>query len=315
MVHGNARLTPRTRLELVLQVQAGWPQAEVARQFRVSRTTVAKWVRRFATEGARGLDDRTSAPHQHPRTTPVALARRICAVRRQSGWGPHRIGWKLGIPHQTVYRVLKRAGLQRRAWMHRVTRQVVRYEHPAPGDLLHLDVKKLGRVPDGGGKRFAPGFAETHSGPRTSRSLGLDYIHVAVDDHSRYAYVEALPDERAGTTTAFLERALADFRRHGVQVRGVLTDNGKNYTSRQLRALAQAHGVVLKLTRPYRPQTNGKAERFIQILQAEWAYARPYRSNAERLAALPRCLYRYNHRRPHGGIGGAVPASRLQQPS
>lgn len=311
MVHGNARLTPRTRLELVLQVRVGWPQAEVARQFRVSRPTVAKWVRRFTAEGERGLGDRSSAPHQHPRTTPPRLARRICAVRRQTGWGPHRIGWELGIPHQTVYRVLKRAGLHRRAWLHRVTRQIVRYEHPAPGDLLHLDVKKLGRIPDGGGKRFAPGFAETQAGPHSKRSLGLDYVHVAVDDHSRYAYVEALADERAGTTAAFLARALAHFRGRGVSVRRVLTDNGRNYTAHEVRALADAHGVVLKLTRPYRPQTNGKAERFIQILQAEWAYARPYSSNAQRLAALPRCLYRYNHRRPHGGIGGAVPASRL----
>lgn len=315
MAHGNARLTPVTRLELVEQVQAGWPQAEVARQFRVSRPTVAKWVRRFAAEGAGGLHDRSSRPRQHPWTTAPRVARRICAVRRQTGWGPHRIGWKLGIPHQTVYRVLRRAGLQRRAWLHRVTREIVRYEHPAPGDLLHLDVKKLGRVPDGGGKRFAPGFAETGIGPRSKRPLGVDYVHVAVDDHSRYAYVEALADEKAGTTAGFLARALAHFSRRGVEVRRVLTDNGKNYTAREVRAFADTRGIALKLTRPYRPQTNGKAERFIQILQAEWAYARPYHSNAERLAQLQRCLYRYNHRRPHGGINGAVPASRLQQPS
>lgn len=251
-MHRNARLTPRTRLELVRQVQAGWTQAEVARQFRVSRPTVAKWVRRFAAEGERGLDDRTSRPRYHPRTTPPALTRRICAVRRQTGWGPHRIGWKLGVPHQTVYRVLRRAGLQRRAWLHRVTRQVVRYEHPAPGDLLHLDVKKVGRVPDGGGKRFAPGFAETHSGPHSKRPLGLDYLHVAIDDHSRYAYVEALPDERATTTAAFLERALAHFGQRGVQVQRVLTDNAKNYTAREVRAVMAAREITAKLTRPYR---------------------------------------------------------------
>ncbi len=315
MAHRNARLTPRTRLELVQQVEAGWSQAEVARQFRVARATVAKWVRRYREAGLAGLAERSSAPHHHPRTTAPSVARRICAVRRQSGWGPHRIGWKLGVPHQTVYRVLRRAGLNRLDRMHRVTRQVVRYEHPAPGDLLHLDVKKLGRVPDGGGKRFAPGFAETHAGPHSKRPLGIDYVHVAVDDHCRYAYVEVLPDERAVTTAGFLERALAHFRALGVQVRRVLTDNAKNYTAHVLRAVAAVHGLALRLTRPYRPQTNGKAERFIQILQAEWAYARPYRSNAERLAALPRWLYRYNHRRPHGGIGGAVPTSRLPQPS
>lgn len=314
-MHANARLTPRTRLELVQQVEAGWPQAEVARQFRVARATVAKWIRRYRTGGMPALADRSSAPHSHPRTTPVATVRRICAVRRQNGWGPHRIGWKLGVPHQTVYRVLRRAGLQRLDRMHRVTRQVVRYEHPAPGDLLHLDVKKLGRIPAGGGKRFAPGFAETYVGPHSKRSLGVDYVHVAVDDHCRYAYVEVLADERAETTAGFLERALAHFRRLGVKVRRLLTDNAKNYTSHAVAAVALAQGVVLKLTRPYHPQTNGKAERFIQILQAEWAYSRPYYSNADRLAQLPRWLYRYNHRRPHGGIGGAVPASRLSQPT
>lgn len=315
MAHRNARLTPRTRLELVAQVQAGWPQAEVARQFRVARATVAKWLQRYETAGPSGLEDRSSAPRHHPHTTPEALARRICAVRRTTGWGPHRIGWKLGVPHQTVYRVLRRAGLQRLDQLHRVTRAVVRYEHAAPGDLLHLDVKKLGRIPAGGGKRFAPGFAETHAGPHSKRPLGLDYLHVAIDDHSRYVYVEALGDERAVTTVGFLERALAHFRHRGVQVRRVLTDNGKNYTADVMRAAAAAHAVRLHLTRPYRPQTNGKAERFIRILQAEWAYARPYSSNPERLAALARYLYRYNHRRPHGGIGGAVPASRLPQPS
>ena len=315
MAHRNARLTPGTRLELVQQVRAGWTKAEVARQFRVARATVTKWLRRYEIAGVPGLDDRSSAPRHHPRTTPELVVGRICAVRRETGWGPHRIGWKLGVPHQTVYRVLRRAGLQRRAWLHRVTRQIVRYEHPAPGDLLHLDVKKVGRVPDGGGKRFAPGFAATGIGPRSRRPLGIDYVHVAVDDHSRYAYVEALPDERAGSTAAFLERALAHFSRCGVQVRRVLTDNGKNYTAREVRTLADAYGIALKLTRPYRPQTNGKAERFIQILQAEWAYAHRYHSNSDRLEQLPRWLYRYNHRRPHGGIGGVVPASRLQQPS
>ena len=189
---------------------------------------------------------------------------------------------------------------------------MVRYEHPAPGDLLHLDVKKLGRIPEGGGKRIAHGFAETRSGPHSRRSLGLEYLHVAVDDHSRYAYVAALPDERGATCAAFLEQALAAFGRRGGRVRRVLTDNAKAYTvAHRFLGAAAAADVRLSHTRPYRPQTNGKAERFIQILQNEWAYARPYRSNAERLRELPRWLYRYNHRRPHGGVGGAVPASRL----
>ena len=312
MAHRNARLTPLTRLELVREVAAGWPQAEVARRFRVSRHTVAKWLRRFREEGAAGLDDRRSAPRSHPRRTPPELERRICAVRRTQGFGPHRIQWALVVARSTVYAVLKRHGLHRLDRLHRVTREPVRYEHAVAGDLLHLDVKKLGRIPEGGGKRIAPGFAETRSGPRPGRSLGLEYLHVAVDDHSRYAYVAALPDERAATCAAFLERALAAFCRRGVRVRGVLTDNAKAYTvARRFLEAAAAAAVQLSHTRPYRPQTNGKAERFIQILQDEWAYARPHRSNAERLRELPRWLYRYNHRRPHGGVGGAVPASRL----
>ncbi len=311
MAHRHARLTPITRLELVGEVAAGWTEAEVARRFRVSRQTVARWLGRYRAEGEAGIEDRSSAPHGHPRRTPAELERRICAVRRRQGFGPDRIAWALGVARSTVYAVLKRAGLNRLDRMHRVTRRIVRYEHPAPGDLLHLDVKKLGRVPDGGGKRFAPGFAETHSGPRSKSPLGVEYLHVAVDDHSRYAYVEALPDERGPTCAAFLERAIAHLRVRGVVVRRVLTDNAWAYGSRAFRAVAGAHGVTLKLPRPHRPQTNGKAERFIQTLQNEWAYARRYRSNEERLRQLPRWLYRYNARRPHSGIGGAVPASRL----
>ena len=284
MAHRNARLTPLTRLELVREVAAGWPQAEVARRFRVSRHTVAKWLRRFREEGAAGLDDRRSAPRSHPRRTPPELERRICAVRRTQGFGPHRIQWALGVARSTVYAVLKRHGLHRLDRLHRVTREPVRYEHAVAGDLLHLDVKKLGRIPEGGGKRIAPGFAETRSGPRPGRSLGLEYLHVAVDDHSRYAYVAALPDERAATCAAFLERALAAFCRRGVRVRGVLTDNAKAYTvARRFLEAAAAADVQLSHTRPYRPQTNGKAERFIQILQDTARLQRPLRE-----------LYRYS---------------------
>ena len=300
MAHRSARLTPLTRLELVREVDAGWPQVEVARRFRVSRHTVAKWLGRFREEGAAGLADRSSAPRSHPRRTPPELERRNCAMRRTQGFGPHRIQWALGVARSTVYAVLRRHSLHRLDRLHRATRELVRYEHQAPGDLLQLDVKKLGRIPEGGGKRIAPGFAETRSGPQPGRSLGLEYPHVAVDDHSRYAYVAALPDERGATCAAFLERALATFRRRGVRVRGVLTDNAKAYTvAHSFLDTAAAGGVRLSHTRPYHPQTNGKAERFIQILQDEWAYARPYRSNAERLRQLPRWLYRDNHRRAH----------------
>lgn len=312
MTHRNARLTPLTRRELVEQVVAGWTQAEVARQFRVSRATVAKWVRRFRAEGRAGLEDRSSAPHRHPRQTPPSLERSILSLRRRLGFGPHRIGWALGVARSTVYAVLRRAGLHQLSILHRVTREPVRrYEHPHPGDLLHIDVKKLGRIPPGGGKRFASGFAETQSGPHARRSRGIDYLHVAVDDHSRYAYVEALPDERGVSCAAFLARAARHFGKCGVHVRRVLTDNAKAYTSGVFTAIAAARGIKLHRTRPYRPQTNGKAERFIQTLQHEWAYVRRYRSNPERLRALDRWLDQYNHARPHGGIGGNVPASRL----
>jgi transposase InsO family protein len=291
---------------MVQEVEAGWSVSEVARRFRVSRTTVAKWVRRYREDGVAGLEDRSSAPHSNPRRTPPEVEERICAVRRGAGFGPHRIAWALGLARSMVYAVLRRSGLNRLDFLHRVSKREVRYEHAAPGDLLHLDVKKLGRIPAGGGHRVH-GRSST-----TPRTRGLDYVHVAVDDHSRYAYAEALPDERGLSCAGFLERALAYLGARGVRVRGVLTDNAKAYTaSRAFLEAADASGVKLRHTRPYRPQTNGKAERFIQILQNEWAYARPYRSNDERLQALPRWLYRYNHRRPHGGIGGAVPASRL----
>jgi len=311
MTHRNARLTVRTRLELIQQVEDGWPQTEVARQFRVSRATVGKWIRRYREEGVAGLEDRSSVPRHNPRLTPPGLARIICALRRGRNWGPHRISWLLHIPRSTVYAVLRRADLHRLAWLHRTTREIVRYERHAPGELLHLDVKKLGRIPPGGGKRFASGFNETKSGPHSRKSLGVDYLHVAVDDHSRYAYVEALSDEKGPTTAGFLVRALAFFRALGVCIKRILTDNGGNYISFAFRRVAAAHLVRLKRTRPYRPQTNGKAEAFIKILQNEWAYARKYLSNYQRLRELKRFIRYYNHRRPHGGIGGMVPASRL----
>lgn len=311
MTYRNARLTPLTRAELVWNVEQGWPQAEVARLFRVSRATVIKWVRRFREGGLAALEDRSSTPKRSPRQTPAALAEAICSARRTLGWGPHRIGWALGAARSTVYAILRRAGLHRLSWLHRTTRAIVRYERARPGELVHLDIKKLGRIPPGGGKRMLAGFNETHSGPQRKRRLGFDFLHVAVDDHSRYAYMEALPDERGTTAAAFLERTLAHLAQHGLHVERVLTDNGGCYRSRDFAAVAAAHGIQLKRTRPFRPQTNGKAEAFNKILQAEWAYRRPYLTNEERLTTIEPFLIGYNHFRPHGGIGGAVPASRL----
>ena len=311
MLHPNARLTVRARLEMVLAVETGWTQAEIARQFRVSRATVSKYVCRYRDQGGSGLLDRSSRPRSSPQLTSPRLVKAIRKLRHKRSWGPHRIGWRLKIPSSTVYAVLRRNGLSRLAWMHRVTREVVRYEHPSPGDMIHLDVKKLARVPDGGGKRFAPGFAETHSGPDSKRPLGYDYMHVAIDDHSRVVYVEPLADEKGETTAEFLERVVGFFAAKGITVKCILTDNGGNYISHAFADMARVHGIKLKRTRPFRPQTNGKAERFIRTLQEEWAYSRPFHSNQQRLKQLPRFINYYNRRRPHGGIGGAVPVSRL----
>ncbi len=311
MTHRNARLTFLARLGLVKEVEQGYSQSEAARRFHVCRSTGAKWVRSYRRYGVAGLEDGCCRPHHSPRLTAPALADRICGLRRSTGWGPHRIGWTLGVARSTVYAVLRRAGLHRRDLLHRTTREIVRFEHTAPGELIHLDIKKVGRIPLGGGKRFLPGFAETGAGPQRGPRPGFEYLHVAVDDYSRYAYVEALSDETGLTSAAFLEHVLREFSRQGILVQRVLTDNGSGYRSKAFQTVAAAHRLRLKRTRPYRPQTNGKAEAFNKILQNEWAYARPYQSNRHRLSRLPRFLQYYNHRRPHGGINGATPASRL----
>jgi transposase InsO family protein len=313
LAHPNARLTTYGRLQIVRHREDGYTQAAIAEMMGVSRATVSKWLRRYTREGAAGLADRSSRPRQIARGLSADLVAAICRLRRERAWGPHRIGYALGVARSTVYAVLRRAGLHRLAWLHRSTREVIRYERAAPGELLHLDVKKLGRIPDGGGKRFDPGFRETGAGRSVSRGLGHDFVHVAVDDHSRYAYAEALPDERGETTAAFLERALATFQACGVRVERILTDNGKNYSSHAFVDIATAHGIQLKRTRPYRPQTNGKAEAFNKTLQREWAYVRLYRTNAERLEALPLFLQEYNGDRPHTALGGLPPLSRICQ--
>lgn len=313
MSHPNARLTPYGRLQIVRHRKDGYTQAAIAEMMGVSRATVCKWLQRHAEEGLAGLSDRSSRPIEIAHALPPDLVAAICRLRREQAWGPHRIGYALGIARSTVYAILRRLGLHRLAWLHRSTREVIRYERAAPGELIHLDVKKLGRIPDGGGKRFDPGFRETGAGRHASRGLGHDFIHVAVDDHSRYAYAEALPDERGETTAAFLERTLATFQALGVRVERILTDNGGNYRSFAFASVAAAHGVQLKRTRPYRPQTNGKAEAFNKTLQREWAYIRLYTSNAERTTALGTFLQEYNGNRPHTALGGHPPLTRICQ--
>jgi transposase InsO family protein len=305
--HANALLTPRGRLLLArCVVEQGWTLQRAAERFQVSPTTAARWAGRYRELGPAGMADRSSRPHRSPRRTPTRLERRIIKVRVTRRWGPARIGFLLGLHPSTVHRVLSRYGLARLSWLDRPTGRVVRrYEHAAPGDLVHIDVKKLGRIPPGGGWRIHG----RHRRPNRHRGQGYTYLHTALDDHSRLAYSELLADERKDTAAAFWTRANTYFANCGITVTRVLTDNGSCYRS---RVFAAALGPVTHTrTRPYRPATNGKVERFHRTLADEWAYAHPWTSDAERAAAYPDWLHRYNHHRGHTALGGRPPASRL----
>ncbi len=312
MSHRNAKLTAVGRIGIVSQIEEGYSQAEVARRMCLSRATVNKWWRRYREEGVAGLEDRSSRPKRVAHALSEELIEAICRLRREMGVGPHFLASELHMARSTIYGVLRRCGLSVLSHMERTTRTVIRYERERPGELVHLDVKKVGRIPDGGGKRFDPGFKETGAGRhRRGTRGGFEYVHVAVDDHSRFAYAEVLSDEKAETTAGFLMRAWLAFARVGVRIERILTDNGGNYRSGPFRQLADAEGIGLRRTRPYRPQTNGKAEAFNKTLQREWAYRKRYTSNAERLAALQPFLDRYNYSRPHTSLGCRPPASRL----
>jgi transposase InsO family protein len=323
VVHPNAPLSPLGRWRLVRCVlEEGWPVVRAAERFGVSRTTAYRWVGRYRQAGQAGLADRSSRPHQMPRLTPAPLVRKIAHLRRTRRHGPVQIAARLGMAASTVHRVLVRLGLNRLAWMDRATGMVVRrYEHPAPGCLVHVDVKQLGNIPAGGGHRVlgrAAGERNSNADRSSGRRnawynpiRGYAYVHAAVDDHSRLAYLEIHPDELATTACAFWTRAYAWFAERGISVQRVLTDNGTCYRSHRWRQLLASQGVAHKRTRPYRPQTNGKVERFNRTLLAEWAYAKAYRSEQARRAALPAWLHRYNHHRPHTALGGLPPASRV----
>jgi transposase InsO family protein len=312
VTHGKAKLTVFGRQLLIERLALGWTQAQVAECQGISRATVAKWAKRYREEGWPGLHDRTSAARRHPHALAKPVVEAICRLRLELGAGPHRIAWELGLGASTVYGVLKRAGLSVLARLDRTTRAVIRYERQRSGELVHLDIKKLGKVPDGGGKRVDPAWKETGAGKhRVGSGGGHDYIHVAIDDHSRYGYAEALPDEQGPTTAAFLARAVWAFADVGIHVEGVITDNGGCYRSFAFADTTAALGIKLKRTRPFRPQTNGKAEAFNKTLQREWAYRRTYLSNVARLDALPTFLDHYNYARPHTGIGNLPPSSRL----
>ncbi|MGW2779630.1 IS481 family transposase [Streptomyces olivaceoviridis] len=310
MSHRNARLTVHGRRLLVERVRCGRPVAHVAAEMGISRATAHKWVRRWRAEGEAGLADRSSRPRTTPHRTADTVEARVCHERQVRKLGPARLGPALGLPASTVHRILVRHGLNRLAHLDRPTGQVIRrYERDRPGELVHVDVKKLGRIPDGGGHKVLG----RQAGRARRSSVGFDYVHSAVDDHSRLAYSEVHPDEKAVTCAAFLRRAAVFFAGHGItRIERVLTDNAwpyrKSFAWRQ--ALADL-GAAGKLTRAYRPQTNGKVERFNRTLLDEWAYQRPYTSNAERTAALADFLHTYNHHRCHTALGGRPPISRV----
>jgi transposase InsO family protein len=285
----------------------GWSAATAAEAAGVSRATAYKWVRRFLDEGPGGLRDRSSRPRTIHRTA-ADVASRMVELRRSRKLGPHRLAALLGVARSTCYAVLRREGLHRLDWLDRPTGLVIRrYERERPGELVHVDVKKLGRIPDGGGHRIRGRGTWSHS-----TGLGYDYVHACVDDHSRFAYAEILSDERGDTCAAFFRRAAAVFAEHGIHVERVLTDNARNYRdSRAFRSAVLHRGASQRFTRPYRPQTNGKVERFNRTLLDEWAYVRAYESNAERAALLPGWLHLYNHHRSHTALEGRSPAERV----
>ena len=299
--HANAALTPRARLRLArLVVEHGWPIARAAERYDVSWKTAHKWAVRYSLEGPAGMNDRSSRPHRQPTRTSAPVVRKIVHLRWKQRLGPVQIGDRLGMPASTVHAVLVRCRVNRLTHVDRATGEPIRrYEHDHPGDLLHVDVKKLGRVPDGGGWRFVgrrqggrnkSATVERTGTPRNkwrNPMIGTCYLHTVIDDHSRVAYVEAHDDETKETATEVLRNAVAWFADRGVVVQRVLSDNGSCYKSHLWRDTCTDLGITPKKTRPYRPQTNGKIERFHRTLAEGWAFKKFYNSEAARLAALP----------------------------
>lgn len=320
--HTNAALTPRARLKMAkLIVEEGWAIPRAAERYDVSWKTAKKWADRYEAEGPDGMFDRSSRPHHQPNRTPAPVVRKIVHLRWTQRLGPVEIGDRLGMASSTVHAVLVRCRLDRLTHIDRATGEPIRrYEHDKPGDLIHVDVKKLGRVPDGGGWRYVgrrqglKNRAATPDKPRNKYHnplIGTCYLHTVIDDHSRVAYVEARDDETKETATEVLKNAVAWFAERGVTVQRVISDNGSCYSSHLWRDTCADLGITPKKTRPYRPQTNGKIERFHRTLVEGWAFKKFYNSESSRLAALPAWVHQYNHHRPHSAIGKATPISRL----
>ena len=313
VLHRNAKLGLAGRLALARAVEQGCSLKEAAASFSVSPATACRWSRRWREASAEErrtltcLLDRSSRPRRMPRLLPASEQRRICAARRRTGWGPRLLTLQTGHPHSTISKVLKRQGLSRP--LRPVRERERRYERPCPGDLLHMDVSLYARFQ-------RPGHAVTGDRRRSSAEVktrvGYDYAHAIVDDHTRLAYVELLDNDRAPTVTGFVSRALAFFAEHGIEPKRLMTDNAWSYTrNRSLGELLARRGVRHLTTRPRRPQTNGKVERFHQTMAREWAYGVRYRSSRHRGAALPHWLDYYNEHRPHSSLRGLAPISRV----
>jgi transposase len=320
--HANAALTPRQRLRLARQVvDEGWSVSAAAHFFRVSYPTAAKWAKRYVELGAEGMADRSSRAHSHPNRTPRELVKKIVHLRIKKRLGPVQIAGRLDMPASTVHAVLVRCHLNRLSHVDVKTGEPARrYEHEKPGALIHVDVKKLGSIPDGGGWRFVgrqQGRKNRFATPGTAKNayrnpkLGHAFVHTVIDDNSRVAYAEIHDDEKAETAIGVLQRAVSWFADHDVTVERVLSDNGSAYRSHAWRNACAELSIRPKHTRPYRPQTNGKIERFHRTLADGWAFSKHYSTESARRAALPSWLHFYNHHRPHTAIGKLPPISRI----
>jgi transposase InsO family protein len=306
-VHKNARLTPRGRERIVQLVESGQPPKAVAEAAGVCPRTVRKWAERYRREGLPGLRDRSSRPHRLRKPTPQAVVERVEMLRRARHTGK-QIAAELSISPATVSRILKRLGLNRIGALEPAA-PVRRYEREKPGEMIHIDIKKLGRFNSIGHR-----ITGDRKGQSNSRGVGWEFVHVAIDDHSRIAFAKVMPSEKRRSAIMFLKAALAYYDSLGVKVERVMTDNGSCYRSFAFRRACKRLGLKHIRTRPYTPRTNGKAERFIQTSLREWAYARAYRNSSQRKVELPAWLHQYNWHRPHAGIDDKVPISRLGLP-
>jgi transposase InsO family protein len=316
--HGSARTTVHGRRLIVARHRAGWRQAHIAAAMGISRKCVRTWITRYETEGEAGLADRSSRPRTSPTRTPREVEDRIIELRSRERRGPDWLGAELGVPARTVSRVLVRRGQPRLCALDPMTGAVIRsskqtatrYERSRPGELVHMDVKKLGRIPDGGGWRAHGRAAGSTSRDRATR-VGYDYVHSLVDDHTRLAYSEVLPDEKGSTCAGFLTRAAAYFAAHGIdRIDRVMTDNAWAY-QHSIKSVCAQLGARQKFIKPHCPWQNGKVERLNRTLVTEWAYRQPFTSNDERATALAPWIEHYNTRRRHSALGGLPPISRL----